>query len=77
MPPSEGSSAKMEVEEEVKEEIPFEKSPDVKEESPKAELNPFIVAVEAVPPRQLSPLLEREERDLLWNNALGHSLDTK
>ena len=29
------------------------------------------------PKRKLSPLLEREERELLWNNALGHSLDSK
>jgi len=27
--------------------------------------------------RKLSPLLEKDERDLLWNNILGHSLDTK
>ncbi len=29
------------------------------------------------PERKLSPLLEKEERELLWNNALGHSLDSK
>jgi hypothetical protein len=27
--------------------------------------------------RKLSPLLEKEERELIWNNVLGHSLDTK
>ena len=27
--------------------------------------------------RKLSPLLEKVERDLLWNNALGHSFDSK
>ena len=27
--------------------------------------------------RRLSPLLDQTERELLWNNALGHSLDSK
>ena len=39
-------------------------------------MRPVEVKVEA-PKRQLSPLIDRIERDLLLQNALGHSLDSK
>lgn len=37
----------------------------------------FIPELKKIPDRKLSPLLDRTERDILWNNGLGHSLDSK
>lgn len=37
----------------------------------------FIPELKKIPERKLSPLLDRTERDILWNNGLGHSLDSK
>jgi hypothetical protein len=37
----------------------------------------FIPELKKVPERKLSPLLDRTERDIIWNNGLGHSLDSK
>ena len=38
----------------------------------------FIPELKKIPAeRKLSPLLDRTERDILWNNGLGHSLDSK